>query len=583
MPGMERLEAKEINGRTYYYYSKWAWVNGRCRRVWQKYLGKLEDIAKAVEGGGPAALYAEVFEWALPLAVWQECARAQVVQEVDKLCPKREQGLSTGQYLAIAAANRAMAPKSKRSMWQWFSGTVLLRQVPQASKAALSSQRFWDHMDRVDADKATVIWKSILEGVVAREGIDVSAVCYDGTNFYTFIDTFNARCRIAKRGKNKQGRSNLRQVSYCLFCAADGQIPLFYDVYEGNRHDAKEFPLVLQRFHEFLNELRGQDAPLPCTTVVFDKGNNSADNFAILDALGVSYVGSVKLDEHKELAAVRNGDAAFVACCGDALEGTKAFRVTRDVYGRKRVLVVTYNQALFNAQWQTVQTDVTRALDKLSCLQQRLQDRADGILTQGKPPTIESVQSQCKAILSRQHMKRVITVTVTQDRSSSLPKLAYTVDADALSALADTYLGKNLLVTNREQWTNEQIVEAYRSQFIIEDVFKAMKDRSTGSWWPLHHWTDSKIHVHALYCTIALLLRAVLLRRVRQAGLPLSAKRLLSELHAVREVVNLYPRKRRDRDERRQTVLTRTSDMQQRILSVLQLPSVGSGPAGVLG
>ncbi len=55
---MERLEAKKINGRIYYYYSEWAWVNGKCRRVWQKYLGKLENIVKAVDGDGPAPLYA---------------------------------------------------------------------------------------------------------------------------------------------------------------------------------------------------------------------------------------------------------------------------------------------------------------------------------------------------------------------------------------------------------------------------------------------------------------------------------------------------------------------------------------------
>ena len=112
---------------------------------------------------------------------------------------------------------------------------------------------------------------------------------------------------------------------------------------------------------------------------------------------------------------------------------------------------------------------------------------------------------------------------------------------------------------------------AYRSQFIIEDVFKEMKDRETGTWWPVGHWTDSKIRVHALYCTIALLLRAVLLRRVRQAGLPLSLKRLLAELDTVREVVNIYPRKRRQTAERRQTVLTKTSQMQQKLLALLEL------------
>ena len=45
---MERLEAKTVKGKTYYYYSHWGWRDGRCRRLWQKYLGKLEDIVAAV-------------------------------------------------------------------------------------------------------------------------------------------------------------------------------------------------------------------------------------------------------------------------------------------------------------------------------------------------------------------------------------------------------------------------------------------------------------------------------------------------------------------------------------------------------
>src|SRR2546426_5602560 len=41
---MERLEKKRIKDNTYYYYSKWGRVNGKSRRLWQKYLGKLDDI-----------------------------------------------------------------------------------------------------------------------------------------------------------------------------------------------------------------------------------------------------------------------------------------------------------------------------------------------------------------------------------------------------------------------------------------------------------------------------------------------------------------------------------------------------------
>jgi hypothetical protein len=70
-------------------------------------------------------------------------------------------------------------------------------------------------MDRIDSEEAQAIWRQLISAVVQREQIDLSAVCYDGTNFYTFIDTFNLKCQVAKRGKNKQGRarpSKSRQI-----------------------------------------------------------------------------------------------------------------------------------------------------------------------------------------------------------------------------------------------------------------------------------------------------------------------------------------------------------------------------------
>jgi len=573
---MERLEAKKVNGHTYYYFSTWGWVDGKCRRIRQKYLGKLSDIAKAVEGGGPAPTHALAFQWGLPLAMWRECDRADVIAKTDALCPKRAQGLSVGEHLAIAALNRSICPKSKRSMWDWFCQTALLRHFSKASKATMSSQRFWDHMDRISSDKVMPIWKSILRDVIAREGIDLSSICYDGTNFYTFIDTFNARCDIAKRGKNKQGRCNLRQVSFALFCSVDENVPLYFDVYEGNRHDAKQFPIVLKGFHDFLTELSPDNELLPHITVVFDKGNNSRDNFELIDSMELNYVGSMKLNEHKDLAQVLNSDSRFVACDSDKLGSTKSFRIKKRVHGKERTLVVTYNQNLFNAQWLTVQNDIHVATDKLAALSARLADRANGIIKGGKAPTQESVNAKCKKILSRQHMKRVINYTVTVG-SERVPKLNYAIDSAELAQLSETYLGKNILVTSRHAWNDAKIITAYRSQSVIENVFKEMKNRSTGSWWPLHHWTDSKIRVHALYCTIAVLLRSLSLRRVRREGIGISLDRHLAELAGIREIINVRPRRSRQKHDRAQSVLTQMSALQKRLVSVLEIQGHDTG------
>src|SRR2546425_1248010 len=473
---MERLEKKRIKDNTYYYYSKWGRVNGKSRRLWQKYLGKLDDILHAVEGRGPRPQCAEVFRFGLAATLWQACQRANIIAHVDRHCPKREQGLSTGEYLALAALNRAIDPQSKSAMFDWFANTTLRRHFPHASKAALASQRFWDHMARLDPPLTRAIWKDVITDVMAHEALDLSSVCYDGTNFYTFIDTFNGRCNIAKRDKNKQGRVNLRQVSYALFCQAETQVPLYYEVYEGNRHDTKQFPVMIEHFQQFLTDAFGATAHVPQLTLIFDKGNNSKDNFGLIDILKLHYVGSIKLSEVKALAEISNQHGNWTACQTLGLEKTKCFRV--------------------------------------------------------------------------------------------------------MNQLSDTYLGKNIIITDRAQWNDDQIILAYRSQFHIENVFKSMKDRDIGSWWPLYHWTDQKINVHSFYCTIAVLLKALAHRRVQEAGIDISMKRLLAELDDIKEVVVLYPRKRGAKTAPQHTVLSKTSELQQSLLSILHVKPEEMVPLG---
>ncbi|MBE7502182.1 MAG: hypothetical protein HS113_18160 [Verrucomicrobiales bacterium] len=125
MPAVQRLEAKRVNGHTYYYLSDWGWREGKCRRLAQQYLGKLEDFSARLTGAGPAPAYAEVFELGRPLALWRAVQRAELIPLADQLCPKRHQGLSAGTYLALAALNRAVHPVSKRGFWDWVAQTVL--------------------------------------------------------------------------------------------------------------------------------------------------------------------------------------------------------------------------------------------------------------------------------------------------------------------------------------------------------------------------------------------------------------------------------------------------------------------------
>lgn len=135
-------------------------------------------------------------------------------------------------------------------------------------------------------------------------------------------------------------------------------------------------------------------------------------------------------------------------------------------------------------------------------------------------------------------------------RSSSdgLPELHFELDQEALHQLARERFGKTILFTDQHDWSNEQILAAYRGQHQVEHAFRQMKAPQFVSWRPMFHWTDSKIRVHAFYCVLAPMLASLLLRevhrRAQERGLPVPAHSipdLLQTLGAIREVAHLYP------------------------------------------
>ena len=567
---MERLERKKIKGNFYYYYSHWGWVDGKCRRLRQKYLGKLEDIVAAVDGKNQP-VSAEIFQAGFINALWSEIQRFGIIEIIDKHCPKRKQGLTVGEYIAIAAINRTLHGVSKNAMWEWFSQTTLMRHIPKAKESTLKSQRFWDHISYITEEKAQDIWNEVTQKVIQKEEISLDSISYDGTNFYSFISTFNTQNTIAKRGKNKQGRNNLRQISYGLFCTRDGQIPIYYDVYNGSKNDAKQFPEILQRFKKFLLTLPGKNDKLADdTTVIFDKGNNSKANIELLDELKLNFVGSVKLGEHKELAEISNNDSRFEPCLLDNLRQIKSFSVKKTVYGKTRRIIVSFNQELFNTQFQTVNNDITKTSIKLSELAQRLIDRVNGVIKGGKKPTVLSVQKNCNEALKRPYMKDLFKYEILDKKEGVT--INFQFDYDAQKNLLDTYLGKKLLLTSRD-WQDEIIIDSYHSQYVIEHVFRGMKDRDIGTWWPLNHWTDQKIDVHGLYNTLAVLIRNSIHRRLKKMGINLSMQRMIKELSDIKEVVNIYETKKKRNQSR--VVLSKTNEIQDNLIKALDLKFLG--------
>src|SRR5919109_3825221 len=275
MTQLASLTKKIIKGRPYYYLRETAWVEGRPKVVRTTYLGRAEDIERRLAEGPGEPRAIEVRGFGAVAAALRLARQLGVSGAIDRQLPaRRGPGPSVGELICLAAINRACAPRSKRQLADWHGRTALARLWPLPPRA-LSSQRFWDAMDRVSDEAIRAAEAEIVARAIERFEVELRPLVYDTTNFATFVDSANERNTIARRGHAKGGRHDLRLVGLALCVALDGNLPLCHQPYAGNRNDASEFPQALALIRARLAQLGLSEAELAELTLVYDKGNNS--------------------------------------------------------------------------------------------------------------------------------------------------------------------------------------------------------------------------------------------------------------------------------------------------------------------
>jgi transposase len=109
-------------------------------------------------------------------------------------------------------ARRACSPGSKNAFSDWFKKTSLPYHL-KIDPGAMTSQHFWDQMDGLTLEQLELAEDTITETITGLFPDDLDFLSLDYTNYYTFIDSNNARNDICRRGHNKQKRNDLRQFS----------------------------------------------------------------------------------------------------------------------------------------------------------------------------------------------------------------------------------------------------------------------------------------------------------------------------------------------------------------------------------
>jgi transposase len=559
---MASLYPKKVGGKTYYYAREMARVDGKPKMVSERYLGSMVEILAAVDGQAAASSPQRTRHLAFGevAAAWAVLDRLKLASIVDEVVGSRrsDAGASVGTYLALIVLNRVVEPSSKLGFVDWWVKTAADRFVKIPTRA-LDHRRLWDAMAAVRLEDLVEIERRVAARMVAEFGLDTSAVALDMTNFATYIDSTNDRAGIAQRGKAKQKRTDLRLVGLAAVFTRDGGVPFVSHAYPGNKPDVTQFATVLAELAARHHTVAAASAGGSDITVVFDAGQNSKDNFALLDELGLAFVGSIPPSDCPDLLALPATDRHPVH--DQRYPGLTAIDTRRVVFGKDRRVVLTHSPNLHEGQ--------SRGLDQtLAKTQARLTELAD-TLARGKTRRDRAgVEKEITSIVSDTWVKRILTWTLT-GHTPAEHRLTWNVDESARQALEDELFGKRVLVTARDTWTVAEVVAGYRSQSDAEFGFRQLKDPHVVSFGPMHHWTDHNIRVHTQTCVFALMVAHLMRREAAKNGLDLSVRELLDQLAGIQETVLIYastggrPKVRR--------MLTETSRDQDRLIDIFGL------------
>ena len=533
---MASIIKKKIKNQIYYYYVESKRVNGRPKLVNQKYLGTAKKLMEsAISTEKPLerhALYSNIADFGAVTLIFDIADRLGITEIIDSTLPKRKQGASVGTYILTASINRATAPSSKSGLSEWYANTCL-PVVTGHKPAIFTPQNFWNNTC-ISAENVDRMEEAILKKIMDTYNIDTTHIIYDATNFFTYIDTLQD-CKLPKRGHDKAKRTDLRTVGLSLMVSPDFAIPLLHETYPGNRSDSMEFPVMIEKLKARYETITKRTSDV---TIVFDRGNNSEANIDLLESgeYKFHYVGGLKKNQAQEMFAIDRSE--YKPLKSNALEGQSACRREMKVYGRNLTVVIVYNPNLEKGQMQGILLNWERTAKKLFDLQKKLVRRANGEITRGKKPTIKNVTSAVEKILKVEYMRDIFRYKVMEIDGNV--RLAYESSEDQFERIRYEYLGKTVLFTDRKDFTNEQIVTAYRSAWHVESAFRQMKNTKHLTVRPIFHWTDEKIRVHIFSCVLAYRLCSLLIKELSDKGVPTCINRLIDEMAGIKRISTFF-------------------------------------------
>lgn len=521
------LVAKRVKGHQYFYLVE---KERRGRRVVTSrtvYIGDQQKLAELLQAKAssvfPTSFTAQ--EIGASIALVEVSRKLGIENVIDGICPVRTGAVAVGRQILIAALHRTLSPRrenSQKNLRKFYRESALAELLP-TPEAGLDGRRVFDALAGLTRKEVEQIESGIVRSLIECEGVRLNALAFDTTNFDSYAAA-STRSQLLRRGHAKSGRP-LRVLGLGLLVTEDEGIPLLTFTYPGNENDVTAFG----RFLKALDRRRSSlDLPLEAT-IAADGGNISKELLRRLEKVPRYYV--LRLPVGHAVTVPREASTELPMLAGRLKGNVWARKHLCRVYGVERCVVDGYSRRMHQRQLPGLQRDRKKALADLSHLQGLLERQRQG-LRRMKPITMAGLKRRVDKALAREHMRALFRVQI--EKGDRAPILRFEESSEAWRHLENYVLGRTLLVTNRKDWTAEQIIHASRQQSHNERFFRDVKDPAGVSMLPLRHRNDATLRANALLVVIGLVLVKVVKRRLKKAGVNVpSVPSLLTNLKKI--------------------------------------------------
>lgn len=472
---------------------------------------------------------AEAWDWGPVLVartLWEQLGIEATLDRLGGRGAKDGHPLSDRAFVLVA--NRLCAPTSEHGLARWLETDFVCdrrgrRWMPQWRE---DEERLSSQLPRVRVElRQLKQWYRTLDQLLARKkpvetelylrlrelfSLKVDLVFYDLTS--TYFEGKGPPQRGAF-GHSRDGKPRNRQVLVGLVMVEGW--PIAHHLFQGNMRDAKTVPAVLEDLQQRFGLRR----------VVFigDRGMVTADNLELLRSRRQGYlVGLNRRRRERVYRYVELATGPWTECplaIAEREKNTPMKTYVQEVPSDEagvRVFVVRSDERLTYERAERLKA-MERVRKQLEALEQRV--------AKGRLKDAAKIGAAAARILQRYHGYRYYDWAYAEGRFRFFEHPTNLKREQA-------YEGKYVIQTEEANLTPVEAVTLYKQLSEVERAFSNLKDVIEMR--PIYHQTDDRVDAHIFVAALAFVLHRGIEKRLKAAGLDVSATEALQALRTVR-------------------------------------------------